>query len=147
MNCQECQYNLLNYKERLLSEETSVQIKQHLEICPTCNGFAEYLSKTLKLIEYEKKLDPRPYLYTRLKVRMEASGSPVLRKLWIARLQPAIFSMFLLLAIFTGIKVGEYFYNPVENDFISGELNRLVNEMKTEPLELFLLDFTRTAKN
>jgi len=147
MNCKECRNKLLNYLDGQISEENSLRISQHLKICPSCEEYAGYLRQHLDLIEAEKKMEPKPFLYTRVKSRMASTGAQLPKKIWSATLQPALFSILLMIAIFSGIKVGQYFSKPVEFDFISESLTPLVNEMETEPFEIFLIDFSVNTKN
>jgi hypothetical protein len=70
-----------------------------------------------------------------------ASAEPVVqRNVWLKQLQPALFSVLLLASIFSGVKLGQFFTPHVQTDYIAESLVPLVNEMKSEPLEIFLLD-------
>lgn len=140
MNCKKCHSNLIVYLEGGLRESERPVMEAHLKECTKCTGYAIYLKNTLQVIEIEKNIDPAPYMFTRIKSRMTTPTIPVSGKIWQGKLQPAFFTLLLLIAIYSGIRIGSQFSDAVNEDFIAETLAPAINEMKAEPLELFLME-------
>jgi anti-sigma factor RsiW len=139
MKCNKCHTGLMGYLEGTLPEGLANEIGKHLKSCSECAGFEVYLRETLHIIDKEKHMEPRPYLYTRIKGRMTSDKQQPQGVTWTRTLQPAVFSLLLLTAILSGVMTGQYLSTLPKNDYISESLTPLVDEMKAEPLELFLL--------
>lgn len=140
MDCKTVHSKLIFYLEGSLGNEEAQQVESHLNSCAACKAFADDLKSTLSLIENEKKVEPGPYFYTRLKAKLETRGtaSPALhlrRPMQI--LQPALFSLLLLLGIYAGFRIGQSgkTYQVAQNQ---EEIIPFLNEMETEPIETFL---------
>lgn len=140
MNCKKCHNNLIIYLEGGLTESMRRAMAVHLNECIVCSNYATFLSDALQVIKNEKEITPAPYLFTRIKARMETTHYRASQKIWHVTLQPAIFSILLLIGIYSGIKIGSLFSDISKPDYISETLAPAVNEMKAEPIELFLMD-------
>jgi len=145
MNCRNIHKRLVFFLEGDIPEPEAEEIAKHRVQCPTCAAFAEDLKKTLQIVQLEKLPAVNPFFYTRLKARMQKEAEGVVQpagfQLWGKVLQPALFSMLLLIGIYTGIKIGQ----PVSGgestiDYAAQELIPYLNEMEAEPLEAFLME-------
>lgn len=140
MNCKKCHGKLIDYLEETLPESLKGEVEAHLEKCPDCAGFARYLDESLHVINLEKEFVPKPFLFTRIKARMVPTAKTFPERGWSVRLQPAFFTLLLIIAIISGIKMGDYFSAPRSADFISDNIEVHVNEMGSEILEISLMD-------
>lgn len=140
MNCKKCHSKLVYYLEGTLAENLRVEIEAHLRECAACGGFAVYMKEALQLMDTESKMEPKPFLHTRTKAKMEkAAGMPVRTSLQL-KLQPLYFSILLIAAIYSGIKMGSHFTTVGKEDYISENLAPMLNELGSERLEMFLMD-------
>ncbi len=140
MNCRKCQSKLVYYLEGTLAENRRAEIEAHLRECTPCAGFAVYLGESLELMGTESKMEPMPFLYTRIKAKMEKSaGIPATPPLQV-RLQPLFFSILLIVAIYSGVKMGSHFTTAGKEDYITDNLAPILNELGSERLEMFLMD-------
>ena len=140
MNCKNCHNDLIFYIEGTLPEERIKSVETHLHSCEECASFAAYLTSTLKVIGTEKELNPSPFLYTRIKARLEPKQMEKAKSSWQKVLQPAFFVMILLLGIYSGIRLGQAFSPGIPQDYITFDIAPLMNEMSSEPIELFLMN-------
>lgn len=145
MNCKNLHKKLIFFLEGDLSKYESEQVQLHLSDCEDCRLFLNEMKKTLGIIEIEKSPDVNPFFYTRLKARLENQEStqpyysrqPVYSKV----LQPAVFTLLLLVGIYSGFKVGQSKSAQLANDtFSEVEMIPYLNEMNTEPIEAFLME-------
>jgi predicted anti-sigma-YlaC factor YlaD len=140
MNCKGCKTNLVDYLEGNLSEPVKREIKLHLEECPECKGFAEYLSVSLSDIERSKFLEADPYFFTRVSAGIQGYEDSLKGNFRLARiLQPAVFFLLLLAAIWAGIEIGNMGWSSGSDPFITDNLDPLLNEMDAEPIETYLM--------
>ena len=140
MNCKACHGNLIPYLEGTLPESLREGMEAHLRECPECAGFAQYLEESLRVINLEKESEPKPFLFTRIKAKMGGAASSPVKTIWSARLQPAFFTLLLVVAILSGILMGNFFSKPRSADFISDNIEVHLNEMGSEILEMSLMD-------
>jgi len=140
MNCKKCHNDLIFYIEGNLPEERRQAVETHLHLCEECASFAAYLTSTMKVIGSEKELKPSPFLYTRIKARLEPEHREKTSGIWQKVWQPALFSLILLLGIYSGIMLGQEFSSGMPQDYITVDIAPLMNEMSSEPIELFLMN-------
>jgi hypothetical protein len=140
MNCRKCQSKLFYYLEGTLAENLRAEMEIHLRECTPCAGFAVYLGESLQLMGTESKMEPMPFLHTRIKAKMEKSAGMPERTSLQVRLQPLFFSILLIVAIYSGVKMGSHFTSPGKEDYITDNLAPILNEMGYERLEMFLMD-------
>jgi anti-sigma factor RsiW len=140
MNCKKCHSKLVYYLEGTLSENLRAEMEAHLRECAACKEFAVYFEESLQLMVTESKMEPKPFLHTRTKAKMEkTAGTPVRTSLQL-KLQPLFFSILLIVAIYSGIKMGSHFTTTGNEDYISDNLAPMLNELGSERLEMFLMD-------
>ena len=139
MKCREFHTQMISYYEGTLPENEVRHIREHLEDCPDCAGFSTYIRRHLQVIDSEKQSEPAPFLYTRIQGRMKPDQASLAGNSWKARIQPIVFSLLLLAAIISGLKFGQVVSVSSGNNYITESLASLVNEIESEPLELFLM--------
>jgi hypothetical protein len=140
MNCKTCHSKLIYYLEGTLDENLRAEMEVHLRECSECAGFAVYLEESLQLMETESKMGPKPFLYTRIKAKMEKTAGLPGRIPLQVKLQPLYFAILLIFAIYSGIKMGSHFTAAGKEDFITDNLAPMLNELGSERLEMFLMD-------
>lgn len=145
MKCKTLQMKIIFFLEGDLPAEEMVQMKLHLSECNDCAAFAEEMKKTLAVLENEKSPAVNPFFYTRLKAKMENRASAqnqLYRNPFFAKiLQPAFFSILLIVGIYIGIKIGQP--STVDTNYIvysEQEIIPYLNEMKNETIETFLME-------
>jgi predicted anti-sigma-YlaC factor YlaD len=145
MKCKTIHKNLIFFLEGDLPENKTGQIQAHLSGCKNCAAFAEDMKKTLGIIEKEKSVKTNPFFYTRLKARLESQAKPEKIPFWkpalVKVVQPVFFSVLLIAGIYTGFKVGTPVrVNTVSANYTTEELIPYLNEMRSEPIEKFLME-------
>jgi len=117
------------------------EVETHLRECASCRGFAGYLQETFESVERSRVTDPDPYFYTRVKARIENQLQPLpAGTIWGRVLQPALFTLVLAVAVYTGVLIGGITTTPAHKSYAMENLDPLMNELGTEPLETFLMD-------
>ncbi len=144
MECKTIHNDLIFFLEGDLPSEKARQIEMHLNECSSCAAFAEEMKKTLGILETEKSPAVNPFFYTRLKAKLEnrePEESSVFKRVVLARvLQPVLFSILLIIGIYSGIKIGQP--SPVKvfsTTQFDQEAVPYLNEMETESIETFLM--------
>ncbi len=143
MNCKKTQKNLIFYINNELEKELSEKIKKHTDNCKTCSKAYEELKATLSLTEKTERLKPNPFLYTRIKQKLEEQNNKKkipgfsINKI----LQPLIMSLLLILGISGGIKIGNmYETKQQKQNIISQTTEYYLNDFEQEKIELILLN-------
>lgn len=145
MKCKTVHKDLIFFLEGNLPSKKTEQIQMHLKECSACTAFAEDMKKTLGVLEIEKSPAVNPFFYTRLKAKLENSESvefQIFRKPVLVRiLQPAMFSILLIIGVYSGIKIGQP--SPVKvysTTILEQEAIPYLNEMDAESIETFLME-------
>jgi anti-sigma factor RsiW len=145
MKCKQLHNKLIFYLEGDLPKDEMDFVKKHLSECPDCAAFADEMRKTFAVLEAEKSPEVNPFFYTRLKAKMEAQAEAVepatANPYWRRILQPALFSLLLLIGIYSGIKIGQ----KAEDQLFAAssadeQIIPYLNEMEVEPIETFLME-------
>ncbi len=140
MKCKAIHKKMIFFLENDLPEKEMEEIRLHLAGCKECAAFAEYMKKTLNVIDQERKPDVNPFFYTRVKARLENQAvKETVTPLWARILQPAVFTLLLLFGIYAGIKIGQPSHNQ-ESYYAEQEIFPYLNEMTAEPIETFLME-------
>ena len=143
MKCREVRKRLTDYASVDLKPTTYTVVRKHLELCAECSALLEELNSTMELIDKRKRLEPNPFLYTRIKEKLSDSGKdevrlrvPVYKRI----LQPIMLSLIMAGALFTGIKIGNTMVKKQEQALNSIEETKYyLNDMEHESLEMFLM--------
>jgi predicted anti-sigma-YlaC factor YlaD len=134
--------NLMEYLEGKLPEKEMLQISFHLRECPSCRRFADYLTDSLSVLEEIRIKEPDPFFYTRVSGRLSRKEDLVHGKIRFGRiLQPALISLLLIAAVIGGIGIGSIGKVRNFDSYAMENLDPWLNEMKSEPIETFLLKF------
>ena len=145
MKCKTLHTKIIFFIDGELPAAEMEQMKIHLSECSECAAFTGEMKKTLAVIENEKTPQLNPFFYTRVKARLEKQAenltatrqTPALVRI----LQPALFSLLLMVGIYTGVKIGQP--AKVNSDipaFAENEVVPYFNEMETEAIENFLME-------
>ena len=108
MTCKQVRNKLIFYIEKSLPPEEQKAVEEHLQQCAKCAQDYEKLAKALLFIETEKQTSPNPYLWTRIKAKIDAPKAgkqPVFSRI----LQPVILTLLVAIGIFLGIKLGNLY--------------------------------------
>jgi len=143
MQCKTLHKKIIFFLEGELPEKETNAIKAHLNECDGCKAFAAEIQKTLGIIETEKHQEVNPFFYTRLKAKLENRQQvrhPFWKPVLVKVLQPAFFSILLIIGIYSGIKVVQPADNRVAQNQNDIEMIPFLNEMSSEPIEAFLME-------
>ena len=140
MKCKECHKDLIAYLEGSSTGEPWKGVEEHLSECRDCREFLEVLRDTLALAGGEVVTEPDPWFYTRVKARIDREKDAAITSGWRVILQPAFFSLLLLLGIYGGFRLGRLPGIEADRQNAAEQVVPWLNEMNTEPLENFLMD-------
>ena len=134
----EIRTNLIFFLEKSLSDQEMETIQLHLDGCDDCRLVYEELRADMEILSADTVNELNPYFYTRLKAKMEKPVG-VSRFSYRSLLQPALFSLLLLVGIAVCVKMGGTMasLNHVEEKSVSVLFE--LDEMNNEPIEQFLL--------
>ncbi|NOR76397.1 MAG: hypothetical protein GQ525_14720 [Draconibacterium sp.] len=145
MKCKNLHKKLIFFIDEDLSAKDMKQVQVHLSECNTCAAFAEDMKKTLGIVELEKSPTINPFFYTRVKAKLENQESAemqILQRPIFARvLQPVMFSILLIIGVYSGIKIGEP--TPIKvysTSLLDQDAVPYLNEMEAESIESFLME-------
>jgi len=128
MDCKVTQKQLSAYLENTLSGMERDKVSKHLSTCETCRKQLEWLVVLDNELKSMQKETPKPYLFTRMKARMEKE-KPVV-SWW----QPASYTIAasLVLGLMAGILIGKLTITKTE--IVSAEvgLNDVFNDVQLE---------------
>lgn len=144
MNCKTVSEKLISYSNRELSVSENELLKTHLENCGSCQTLYAELEATLNLIEKRKSVKPNPFLYTRIKQRLEATehrtNHPVYIPVYKKIVQPVLLSFLLVSGIFIGIKLGNICVSNQPSGLSKSQTTEFYfNDFQQEQLEVLLL--------
>lgn len=141
MNCQLCQNESDNYRERKLSDHLRIQIEKHLQECPECAAIYEIESIADSVINQEKEINPAINLTARIMDRIENPrytghkiSSPFMRVL-----QPALVITSMAAAIFIGVLIGNI-YKPETKDFLRPVELSLIDDAAIESVNILSIE-------
>lgn len=111
MNCKEIKKNLWFFLENTLSSEERIAIENHLMNCSSCSKLMEEFSLLWGILEHREKIQPPPYLWTRLKQRLteyKEGRIPVLDRFkgLVRWARPVVALMILMMCILAGYILG-----------------------------------------
>lgn len=144
MKCKTVHKKLIFYINDEFIGSENEEIKNHLKNCEKCCNLHTELKTTLNLIEKKKTVKPNPFLYTRIKQKLNEIESekrqivfkPVYKKI----LQPVLLSFLLAGGLFFGIKLGNTYETIQQKDnSVSQTTEFYFNDFKQENLEVLLL--------
>jgi anti-sigma factor RsiW len=130
--------DLIFYLDNELSVEKRTVVEKHLEECADCRSFLSFLQDGMQVIEKEKNQEVSPFFFTRLSARLEEKSERQTQSPLVRLAQPAIFSLFLILGIYGGLKFGSNASSPKGNQPATNSI-QMLNDFEAEPIESFLL--------
>ncbi len=130
--------DLIFYLDNELPEQRKVTIEKHLEECTDCQRFLAFLKEELEMVAKEKNPEVSPFFYTRLSARFEEKPLYSRQRRWANMLEPAFFSLLLVVAIYAGLWLGSQAsaLSPQPHEMVNLQL---LNDFEAEPIESFLL--------
>lgn len=145
MKCKTLHSRLIFFLEGDLPEHEMEEVKSHLEKCTGCAEFAAELKKMLLLLSTDKVNEVNPFLYTRIKARLDNEKYPerktVLTPSIFRIFQPVAFSLLLIAGIYTGFKISQPITSEIPASSQSTrEMIPYLNEMEFESIETFLME-------
>lgn len=144
MKCKSIHKNLLFYLEGNMMEEKRREIAEHLQHCEACRNFEHELELTLGIIDSEKNMPVNPFFYTRLKAKLENQSAPSFsqqRNFVLRFIQPAVFSLLMLIGIYAGIKIGQPASKKQYTEILmQNQEIPYLNEMGNELIETSLME-------
>jgi predicted anti-sigma-YlaC factor YlaD len=135
MKCRNIKKNLIYYIDNELSVDRAINVTNHLENCTNCRNYLAFLQSELHIINEEKNQEVTPFFYTRLENEEEYR----IQRSWISLLQPALFSLVLMIGIYGGFQIGNDASSPIIDQNAQSAM-QLLDEFESEPIESFLLD-------
>lgn len=145
MKCDVIHAKLALFSAGVLERAESEAVREHLRNCKNCSDALLELDTTVKLMDKRKRLEPNPFLYTRIKEKLAAregresqSGSyPVYKKV----LQQVFYSLLLVGGVLSGIKLGSAFEErQADTTHAAKTTEYYFNDLQQENLEVVLLN-------
>ena len=156
MKCKNIHKDLIAYLDKDLPDWRYQEIAEHIQNCEKCRKSYESLKQKWELWDQKERIPYQPFYYTRLKQRManqkQAEHKPLMKK----ALQPALFSVLIILGLALGVFLGMGVTNPpmqsqesgIENESIETYANsQYVNGMELETIEQYWLSDHSTSSN
>ena len=139
MKCREIHDMLIFYADNSIPEEKREAVELHLSQCRECSKFHEFLKDSLDYIDKEKSLESDPFLYSR--ILSEKSVSTVHSASRVITILPRFAAAAVIAAaVAGGALLGRlYSSSPADINILMSEDIELLDDIKQEPLESFLL--------
>lgn len=139
MNCHSANKNMEKYLSGKLKGRKEMAFKNHMESCGHCSTLLTNTLNTLSLLdEKPATLPSQPFLYTRIKQKIETKRAERAPLAFKPILQPAIYLSVLAITIFGGIKLGHYYLQKQTGDEYYIEAmakSYYLDGLEIEPLE------------
>jgi predicted anti-sigma-YlaC factor YlaD len=119
-----------------LSDDEEQKLINHLEDCTDCNEKHAYLSMIDSILNEFKTAEPRPYLLTRIKAKMDRPV-PQTGNL---RLVPLYFASVLVIGLIFGVLLGEFTTADINKSAQPYAMNDIFNEYRLEHIEFHILN-------
>lgn len=144
MNCSVVRKKLIFYAEGKLEGREREEVGLHLADCKQCIYLYEELQSTLEIAEKRIPLEPNPFLYTRIKEKLDDTvqidekkvHKPVYQKVFLQITMSAI----LFLGIYAGNKLGNFYEASQQQTLSTVSTEYYINDIQQEQLEVLLLN-------
>jgi len=145
MECKKVHEKLIFYSYDELNSFENEGIKTHLQNCENCYNLYTELEATINLIKKKKNLEPNPFLYTRIKQKLEVieneKNQPVFSPAFIKVLQPVFLLFLLAISLISGIELGNTFEIKQQEEISMSQTTEFYfNDFHQEKLEVLLLN-------
>ncbi len=142
MDCKECKNKLIFYFENSLEKEEMGKVKNHIALCDECQSALNQLVKSFEIIEIEKQMRANPFLATRVIQNIQNRSNNTVIGL-IRKLQPALFSLLLVVTLTLGILLGNLYQINNSDVYVSDQFEELyISDLNQENIELTFLTET-----
>lgn len=139
MKCREIHDMLIYYADNSLPEGKREAVEYHLSQCSECSKFHEFLKDSLDYIDKEKSFESDPFLYSRILTKESGSAVHTASRV-ITILSRFAAAAVIAAAVAGGALLGRlYSSNPADINTLMSEDIELLDDIKQEPLESFLL--------
>ncbi len=122
MNCKEVKNNLIFYHYGELDKEQAQAIREHLAVCKTCARDYAKLSTVLNYAQAEAQTEPNPFIWTRIKAKLDKSAEYQPVPGWAKALQPVLLVALVVVGLFLGIQLGKMYTQPASYKTVAYEL-------------------------
>jgi len=137
MKCKDVEKKLIFLLEGGLLEQEQQLISKHIGHCESCAAKLEYLKESFQIVEAEKSVEVKPFLYTRIQARKESRQKTV--RQWV--LAPLAVASVLVVGLLIGSVAGRVTINQgsalVQSDH---NIAYLFNDAALESTEMRLLN-------
>jgi len=139
MNCQSCQKESEAYRGNILSADKRTQVEAHLESCKDCASNYSLGAIIDTVINREKATISNPFLSTRVMAVLETEdkSSTVKKSIFNMVLRPAIITISMAAAIFSGVLLGNVY--QVNTKPLPFEIS-LIDDITIESVDFLSLD-------
>jgi hypothetical protein len=135
MNCKSTEKKLIFFIENALPPEDAVLVATHLEHCPDCRAKLEFLKEILSQANMEKTVEVNPFLFTRIKARLEQTEKHEPGRI----LKPLAIAAALVMGVFFGILLGQLTMTPKATNS-EQEVAYLFQDHQMESMESLLME-------
>lgn len=137
MECKEVKSQLIFEIEESLSINEFRLLHDHLNDCPTCAAEYQFLKATFSTLDTTKKIEVKPYLYTRIKSRMKRNS--VSPQKWV--LNPIAIASVLVVGLLIGATLSKVTQSTIQKNISSDyDVAALFNDVNLETTEFHLLN-------
>lgn len=143
MKCETLHNQLIFYMEGETAPDETKKIANHLQQCEKCANLYSEFQATFGIIETEKEIKVNPFLKTRINQQIanrKIKQKPL--KAWNKLLQPALVTFLLLIAISSGVLLGNIYGSSANDTQFSETASNTtfyLNDFEQEPIETALL--------
>ena len=144
MKCKKIHTKIDPYLNGLLDEKELELFESHLKECVSCKQLVSEVFATLKSINHKNRLQPDPFLYTRLMQKIENRKENRLFAKIQRILQPITVAAIIIVGIYLGIGLGNSYMSEdegmanIDNQTLIADF--LFNDIEYESIEIFLLN-------
>ncbi|MBU1371025.1 MAG: hypothetical protein KJ578_03885 [Bacteroidetes bacterium] len=145
MNCRDARNSMIVCSTGEMKKPEHDQFLQHLASCSECAKLYQQLDSTLILADKRELVQPNPFLYTRIREKLDKieqgvsknAGLPSYQRI----LRPILLTLGLLIGLYGGNRLGN-FYDAKHQEQLTTALTTefFINDMEMEKLEVQLLN-------
>ena len=143
MKCKQIHKNLIFYIDGDLTSKKNKKIEEHLSVCENCSRLYQEMKSSLSVIENKKSIEINPYLYTRIKQRLDDINKNSTKSIFATQqkrlLQPALITFIIALGVFIGVSIGNTYTFQNNNIADTQSEQYYINDLQQEHVEYFLL--------
>ena len=137
MNCSLCQKNLSEYLDGKLPIDIQSLTEAHLDNCKQCSTLLNEMKSLYSVIEEEKGITSSPFLVTRVMASIEQLKVPLEKASLLRRTtQTVLIAASIAIAVFVGVKSGDFYSTKPVNKSIPTELVYM-NDVALESLTIY----------